>query len=285
MIIFDPNCVLREHFAQWYLAHGAGAARSSGSQPNTSRSLVDLAQSFFVGDAAGRPGDHSNVDSGFAATVGLRFMTPEECFRGSASNSSTGTTSSSSRSNTSMPSSNEGHGGIGSSGPHSLPFPSEAVKAAVALAFGPSTSRPLPAAGATVVGQERATAGTPGSSISGSSGRPILLMLCGVVGSGKSTWAANLMVRSNASRAATITAAGPATLNAAAHAAAASAQGNDWVVVCQDVLKSRAKCEKVCAGALAAGQSVVVDRTNLTAEQRASFVEHVLTAVPRQVGA
>lgn len=62
---------------------------------------VDLAQSFFVGDAAGRPGDHSQVDryistrgkgysgdilltdiSGFAANVGIDFKTPEQFFLG-----------------------------------------------------------------------------------------------------------------------------------------------------------------------------------------------------------
>lgn len=276
MLILYSGCVLGEHFAQWYLAHGAGAARSSDNQPNSSSSLVDLAQSFFVGDAAGRPGDHSDVDSGFAATVGLRFMTPEECF-GCCDASSTGSSSSSGIRSASMPSSNEGHGGIGSSGPQALPFPSEAVKAAVALAFGPSTSRPLPPAGAIVTGQEGAASGTPVGS-SGSSRRPILLVLCGVVGSGKSTWAANLMVRGNASMRAATAAKGAAAANAAAN----SAQGN-WVIVCQDVLKTRAKCEKVCTRALAAGQSVIVDRTNLTADQRAPFVELVLTAVPRQV--
>lgn len=39
---------------------------------------IDLDQSFFVGDAAGRDGDFSNVDLGFANNCGLRFFTPEE---------------------------------------------------------------------------------------------------------------------------------------------------------------------------------------------------------------
>jgi len=39
---------------------------------------VDLATSFFVGDAAGRAGDHSDSDRAFAAAAGLRFYTPEE---------------------------------------------------------------------------------------------------------------------------------------------------------------------------------------------------------------
>lgn len=41
---------------------------------------VDMAQSFFVGDAAGRPQDHSCTDRQFAANAGLRFLTPEEFF-------------------------------------------------------------------------------------------------------------------------------------------------------------------------------------------------------------
>lgn len=39
---------------------------------------IDKEQSFFVGDSAGRPGDPSDADLGFARAVGLRFLTPEE---------------------------------------------------------------------------------------------------------------------------------------------------------------------------------------------------------------
>ncbi|PGH07832.1 polynucleotide kinase 3'-phosphatase [Blastomyces parvus] len=42
--------------------------------------LLDLEQSIFVGDAAGRKGDHSAVDLDFAAKVGIPFKTPEEFF-------------------------------------------------------------------------------------------------------------------------------------------------------------------------------------------------------------
>jgi bifunctional polynucleotide phosphatase/kinase len=40
----------------------------------------DLKASFFVGDAAGRAGDHSAVDKEFAENVGIRFFVPEEIF-------------------------------------------------------------------------------------------------------------------------------------------------------------------------------------------------------------
>lgn len=38
--------------------------------------------SYFVGDAAGRTGDHSDTDRKWANNVNLRFYTPEEFFLG-----------------------------------------------------------------------------------------------------------------------------------------------------------------------------------------------------------
>ncbi|KAH7414949.1 hypothetical protein KP509_14G020300 [Ceratopteris richardii] len=41
---------------------------------------IDKARSFYVGDAAGRPGDHSDADLGFAKAIGLEFLLPEDVF-------------------------------------------------------------------------------------------------------------------------------------------------------------------------------------------------------------
>ncbi|KAJ5142000.1 hypothetical protein N7526_002995 [Penicillium atrosanguineum] len=45
---------------------------------------IDMKKSFFVGDAGGRPGDHSAADLGFASNAGLKYNTPEEFFLGQA---------------------------------------------------------------------------------------------------------------------------------------------------------------------------------------------------------
>uniref|UniRef100_A0A803N9Z6 Uncharacterized protein n=1 Tax=Chenopodium quinoa TaxID=63459 RepID=A0A803N9Z6_CHEQI len=41
---------------------------------------VDMDQSFYVGDAAGRKNDHSDADIKFAQDVGLKFYVPEDFF-------------------------------------------------------------------------------------------------------------------------------------------------------------------------------------------------------------
>lgn len=42
--------------------------------------VPDLNECFYVGDAAGRPNDHSDADRGLARAIGIRFFTPEEFF-------------------------------------------------------------------------------------------------------------------------------------------------------------------------------------------------------------
>ncbi|KAL6845120.1 hypothetical protein ACP4OV_024615 [Aristida adscensionis] len=41
---------------------------------------IDMDQSFYVGDAAGREKDHSDADKEFAKAIGLKFYVPEEYF-------------------------------------------------------------------------------------------------------------------------------------------------------------------------------------------------------------
>lgn len=41
---------------------------------------IDMDQSFYVGDAAGRENDHSDADIEFAKAIGLKFHVPEEYF-------------------------------------------------------------------------------------------------------------------------------------------------------------------------------------------------------------
>lgn len=42
---------------------------------------ADEEASFYVGDAAGRAGDHSDTDRKWAVNAKLKFMVPEEHFR------------------------------------------------------------------------------------------------------------------------------------------------------------------------------------------------------------
>ncbi|CAJ1978487.1 unnamed protein product [Sphenostylis stenocarpa] len=42
--------------------------------------VIDMDQSFYVGDAAGRKSDHSDADIKFAEAIGLKFYVPEEYF-------------------------------------------------------------------------------------------------------------------------------------------------------------------------------------------------------------
>ncbi|KAJ9119115.1 hypothetical protein QFC22_003606 [Naganishia vaughanmartiniae] len=44
---------------------------------------IDVENSFYVGDAAGRAGDHNDTDRKFAVNAGLTFYTPEQYFKDS----------------------------------------------------------------------------------------------------------------------------------------------------------------------------------------------------------
>ncbi|OWB59500.1 hypothetical protein B5S31_g4913 [[Candida] boidinii] len=43
--------------------------------------IVDFEESFYVGDAAGRPKDFSDSDKNFAKNIGLKFHVPEDYFK------------------------------------------------------------------------------------------------------------------------------------------------------------------------------------------------------------
>lgn len=49
----------------------SSSSSSSGDTPSSSSSSVDLSACFFVGDAAGRAGDHSDSDKLFAVTFAV----------------------------------------------------------------------------------------------------------------------------------------------------------------------------------------------------------------------
>ena len=51
--------------------------RSALSAANVNGEFIDIAESYFVGDAAGRPNDHSGTDRKWAMNAGLKFYTPE----------------------------------------------------------------------------------------------------------------------------------------------------------------------------------------------------------------
>jgi len=51
--------------------------RSAYPVIDANNGFVDMAESYFVGDAAGRPNDHSGTDRKWAMNAGLKFHTPE----------------------------------------------------------------------------------------------------------------------------------------------------------------------------------------------------------------
>lgn len=51
--------------------------RSAYSVIDANDGFIDMAESYFVGDAAGRPSDHSGTDRKWAMNADLKFYTPE----------------------------------------------------------------------------------------------------------------------------------------------------------------------------------------------------------------
>lgn len=44
---------------------------------DVNNAFEDMVESYFVGDAAGRPEDHAGTDRKWAMNAGLKFYTPE----------------------------------------------------------------------------------------------------------------------------------------------------------------------------------------------------------------
>jgi predicted kinase len=73
----------------------------------------------------------------------------------------------------------------------------------------------------------------------------LMILLVGIPGSGKSTFADNLV----------------------------STNPNKFVRINQDILKTRKKCEQRCRQALQHGKTVIIDRVNFDKEQRKHFID------------
>lgn len=80
------TALIKEKINPWVLA--ATGDNSQYRKPNIGiwqvfaqyQPIFNRDTSLYVGDAAGRPQDHSSDDRDFAASIGLKFYTPEEIF-------------------------------------------------------------------------------------------------------------------------------------------------------------------------------------------------------------
>ena len=68
---------LKDIYTSENLEIGKFHSRSAPLVGNVNNAFVDMAESYFVGDAAGRPNDHSGTDRKWAMNAGLKFYTPE----------------------------------------------------------------------------------------------------------------------------------------------------------------------------------------------------------------
>eukprot|EP00439_Symbiodinium_sp_Y106_P078459 s1099_g17.t1 len=167
---------------------------------------IDLAESFYIGDAAGGAGEHSADDAEFAKAVGVRFTHTRDYF---------------------------GPAGGGSSEAGAAQGPPKKVARLSGLgdSLAKSPEKPICIAGS-----------RPDP--------PVVLMLVGLPGCGKSSFAERL---------------GPP-------AGSEDRVGMPWRRVCQDLLRSKEACVRAASSCLSQGISVIIDRTNINAEQRAPWV-------------
>ncbi|CAE7884684.1 PNKP [Symbiodinium microadriaticum] len=167
---------------------------------------IDLAESFYIGDAAGGAGEHSADDAEFAKAVGVRFTHTRDYF---------------------------GPAGGGPSEAGTAEGPPKKVARLIGL-------------GDSLVKSPEKPICIPGSRPD----PPVLLILVGLPGCGKSTFADRL---------------GPP-------AGSEDRVGMPWRRVCQDLLRSKEACVRAASTCLSQGISVIIDRTNINAEQRAPWV-------------
>ncbi|KAL8434234.1 hypothetical protein Efla_001999 [Eimeria flavescens] len=204
---------------------------------------------FFVGDAAGRPGDHSSADLKFALNAGMRFFTPEEFFLGQGAPS--------------LPlvlrrlQPDAVVDGVGADtrvkGQMLLGRTGKLLERQAARAF--SAAAPLDPSEllkhCKAMGVQAEGTGLKLSEeayVPSQQAGQELVLLVGAPGSGKTTLAER--------------------------------QFPTHEVVRQDDLKGKQKCIELCSLLLSGGKSVVVDRQNATREDRQPFIEVARKCAP-----
>ncbi len=266
---------------------GVAAADEEGGGGGGGACAIDV----FVGDAAGRFSDHSDSDLGFARAAGVAFATPEAFFRGLGGRQSLReeraaaavaavsaealqcAAAATFEQSPSSSSSSQNEPAVWHCPVCTLINPWQAVECVTCLSERPS-------AGQAAGGEEAAgSKSSRDSSLSSSTVRsrlppleealiakppngqtPICLLLVGLIGSGKSTFAAELARR--------------------CVPGSCSSSLSSWVVVCQDELGSKKKCAAAITAAARAGRCVIVDRQNHVAADRDLFAQAAKAGAP-----
>ena len=175
---------------------------------------INIPDSIYVGDAAGREGDHSAVDINFAKAIGIKFYVPEDYFDVHYCDTTK-------KRKTSEYCKDE---------IDNLGYP-------IRVLTSKNRAEHVSSAKYNVIAPT-----------------PRLVLLCGIPGAGKSTFASDIIVPLKD-----------------------SVPAQDWVVLCQDRINKgkpglRQKCEEKAQEYLSQGFSVIIDRTHVTIEQRGHFI-------------
>lgn len=184
---------------------------------------ISKTECFYVGDAAGGPGEHSADDSDFAKNVGITFIHVNDYFPAEGGQSEM---------------LEAGLNGI--------------KRAGTELTLADAKKTKITSLSSSV---EKKTEYTPG--------QQVVLILVGAPGSGKSTFADKLGPPAPAGSRASAKASGGGVGN----------RGHlRWRRVCQDLLGSKDACLRAARTCLEQGHSIIIDRTNYNAEQRATWI-------------